>query len=341
MRRLALVAVLVLLAAGVGGQAMAQTALEGMRSKAALGDTDRMQLHQWLVQAVNTMITNTDPDRKGMINARDGILSEARPSGSQSPAFRQVLAEELVNAVKDAEKRAVSQEARVNLMMVVAELRAPEGVPLLEAAMEKDPYPASRYWAARGLNLAADTIAEKGNPRLEQEMCAAVTKAFDTDLPDVEACVLLEMLGKFDQEAAHDALVDCVIKYVQQAPASNPIAVQAYIGAVTSLRKAYAREVRPEGKARVLTGFAWLCAWVLPPTADPSLMAALNASLKEITGEDVGFPPSADPVNEKLALMDWIEKLYRDKKIPKRPALPTFVEEAVKELKGALGGAAK
>jgi len=341
MRRLALVAVLALFAAGIGGRAMAQTGLESMRSKAALADADRTQLRQWLVQAVNTMITNTDPDRKGMINARDGIISEARAGGNQSPAFRQVLAEELVNAVKDAEKRAVSQEARVNLMMVVAELRAPEGVPLLEAALEKDPYPASRYWAARGLDLAADAIAERGNPRLEQEMCAAATKAFDTDLPDVEAYLLLDMLGKFDQEAAHDALVDCVIKYVQRTPASDPIAVQAYIGAVASLRKAYAREVRPEGKARVLTGFAWLCAWIDPPTADPSLMASLNASLKEITGEDVGFPTTADPVNEKLALMDWIEKLYRDKKIPKRPALRTVVEDAVKELKGALGGAPK
>jgi len=340
MKRVALVAVLMFMVVG-GGQAMAQTGLEGLRSKTSLADADRTQLRQWLVQTFNTMITNTDPDRKAMINARDGILSEARPGGSQSPAFRQGLIEELVNAVKEAEKRAVSQEARVNLMMVVAELRAPEGVPLLEAALEKDPYPASRYWAARGLDLAADTIAEKGNPRLEQEMCAAAVKAFDTELSEVEAYLLLEMLGKFDQEAAHDALVDCVVKFVQQVPASDAVAAQAYVGAVASLKKAYAREVRPEGKARTLTALAWLCVWVFPPTADPSLMANLNAALKEITGEDIGYPTTADPVNEKLSLMDWVEKLYRDKKIPKRPALPAAVEETVKELKGALGGAAK
>ena len=338
MKRVALVAVLMLLA--VGGQAMAQ-GLEGLRSKTALTDSDRTQLRQWLVQAVNTIVTNTDADRKGMINARDGILSEARAGGSQSPAFRQVLVEELVSAVKDAEKRAVSQEARVNLMMIMAESRAPECVPLLEVALQKDPYPASRYWAARGLDLAADSIAEKGNPRLEQEMSAAAAKAFDTDLSDAEAYLLLEMLGKFDNEAAHDALVDCVIKFVQRAPASDTIAAQAYVGAVASLRKAYAKEVRPEGKARVLSAFAGLCAWIMPPTADPSLMFNLNASLKEITGEDIGYPAAADPVNEKLALMDWIEKLYRDKKIPKRPALPSVVEDAVKELKGALTGAAR
>jgi hypothetical protein len=77
----------------------------------------------------------------------------------------------------------------------------------------------------------------------------------------------------------------------------------------------------------------------MPPVADPSLMVALNASLEEITGEKVGYPTTADPVNEKLALMDWAEKLYRDKKIPRRPALPAAVEDAVKELKGALTGA--
>jgi hypothetical protein len=182
MKRLALVAVLMLLV--VGGRAMAQQGpgLEGMRSKTALADGDRAQLRQWLAATVNTVITNTDPDRRGMISARDAILSEARSSGGQSPAFRQVLAEELVAVVKEAEKRAVSQEARVNLFMVVAELKAPEGVPLLVAALEKDPYPASRYWAARGLDMTADGIAEKGNPRLEQEMSAAAAKAFDGDI---------------------------------------------------------------------------------------------------------------------------------------------------------------
>jgi len=341
MKRVALVAVLMLLI--VGGQAMAQqgAGLEGLRSKTALAEGDRSQLRQWLTQTVATMITNTDSDRRGMTAARDAILSEARSGGSQSPAFRQVFAEELINAVKNAEKRAVSQESRVSLFMAVAELKAPEGVPLLMVALEKDPYPASRYWAARGLDMAADAIAEKAIPRLEQEMSAAAAKAFDGDISIIEAYLLLDMLGKFDLEAAHDALVDCVIKFVQQAPASDPIAVQAYIGAVTSLKKAYAKEVRPEGKARVLTGFAYLCAWLMPPAADPSLMGALNASLEEITGEKVGFPTSPDPVNEKLALMDWIEKLYRDKKIPKRPALPPVVEDAVKELKSALTDAPK
>jgi hypothetical protein len=341
MKRLALIAVLMVLV--VGGRAMAQqgAGLEGLRSKTAMAEGDRVQLRQWLIQTVNTMVANTEPDRRGMITARDSVLSEARAGGSQSPAFRQVFAEELVNAVKDADKRAVSQDARVNLLMLVAELRAPEGVPLLAMALEKDPYPASRYWAARGLDLAADTIVEKGNPRLEQEMSVAVGKAFDSDIPNVEAVLLLEMLGKFDHESAHDALADAVIKFVQRAPASDPIAAQAYVAAVTSLKKAYAREVRPEGKARALTGFAYLCAWLMPPAADPSLMAALNASLEEITGEKVGFPTSPDPVNEKLALMDWAEKLYRDKKIPKRPTMPTVVEDAVKELKSALTGAPK
>jgi hypothetical protein len=336
MKRWALIAVLMLLV--VGGQALAQQStgagLEGLRSKPSLTDADRAQLRQWLTQTVNAVATNTDADRRGQLV----VLGEVR-GGGQSPAFRQVLAEELVNAVKNAEKRAVSQEARVNLFMAVAELKAPEGIPLLVAALEKDPYQASRYWAARGLDMAADAVAEKAVARLEQDMSAAAVKAFDTDLPSVSAYLLLSMLGKFDVEAAHDALADCVIKFVQRTPASDPIAAQAYIGAIATLKKAYAKEVRPEGKARVLTAVAYLCAWLMPPTADPSVMANLNAALKEITGEDVGYPVTADPVNEKLALMEWAEKLYRDKKIPKRPTLPAAVEDSVKELKG--GAAAK
>jgi len=329
MKRWALVAVLVLLV--VAGQAMAQgVGLEGLRSKPSLSDADRTQLRQWLTETVNAMASNTDADRRGQL----AILSEAR-SGGQSPAFREVLADELAKAVQAAEKRAVSQEARVNLFMVVAEMRAPDGIPLLIAALQKDPYPASRYWAARGLDMAADTVAEKVIVRLEQDMSAAAIKAFDTDIGSAEGYLLLDMLGKFDLEAAHDALVDCAIKFVQKVPASDPIAAQAYIGAIASLKKAYAKEVRPEGKARALTGMAYLCAWIMPPTADPSIMANLNAALMEITGENIGYPVTADPVNEKLALMEWVERLYASKKIPKRPALPTVVEEAVKELKGA------
>ncbi|MBM4017983.1 MAG: hypothetical protein FJ288_06575 [Planctomycetes bacterium] len=339
MRRLSLLAVL--MAAAVGGPALAQQtpSLETTRTKPALTDDDLRIVLDWVRFYVNQIVTNTDTDRRGMVAARDIILSEVRGTGA-SPAFRQALGERIVTAVKESDKKALSQEARANLFVLVAEARSLDGIPLLIAALERDPYPASRYWAARGLNMAADVVLEKMNPRMEQDMSAAAGKAFDVDLPTPVAFVLLEMLGKFDHEAAHDALADAVIKYVQRAPASDPIVAQTFIAAVPAMEKAYAKEVRPEGKTRVMTAYAWLCAWLTLPAADPALATNLNASLEKITGEKIGFPVSGDPVAEKLALVEWAEKLVRDKKVPKRPALPPAVEETVRELRSTLPGGA-
>jgi len=340
MRRLVWAAMLIVLV--LGGQAIAQQAagLEGMRSKPVISEEDRVVLRQWLVQGINAMITNTDSDRRGMVAARDSILAEVRNTGA-SAGFRQALGEETVKVAKDIEKKAISQEARTNLFVLLAELRSPEAVPLLMTALERDPYPASRYWAARGLDLAADVVVEKVNPRLEQDMSVAAGKAFETEPPSAVAYLLLEMLGKFDHETAHDVLAASVIKFVQKAPASDPVVAQALIQVIASLEKAYAKEVRPEGKVHVLTAYAWMCAWIMPPAADPALTTNLNASLEKITGEKVGFPASGDPVAEKMALVEWVEKLLRDKKIPKRPTLPPVVEDAVKELRSALTGGAK
>jgi hypothetical protein len=181
------------------------------------------------------------------------------------------------------------------------------------------------------MNLAADVIAQKSLPRLEQDMSEAAEKAFETDMPIVQATMLLEMLGKFEHEKAHDVLADSVVKFVQTHSAANPVAAQGMVQAVTSLERAYTREVRPEGKARILTAYAAMCIWVSPPPALASLMPDLNASLEKITGENVKFLSSDEPVMQKLALLEWVEKLVRDKKIPKRPAMPSVIEETVKD----------
>jgi hypothetical protein len=42
---------------------------------------------------------------------------------------------------------------------------------------------------------------------------------------------------------------------------------------------------------------------------------------------------------QKLALLEWVEKFVREKKIPKRPSLPPAVEDALKDIVGGPGGA--
>jgi len=333
MRRAACLAVVAILAMAARCPAQQPTgSVENLREKKSISDDDRQQIRQWLGTVVPDLVTGTDPDRRRMVAAREKILNEARRDVNRAAAFLDAFGEEAVNALKQAEKKAVSPEARLNLLMTVAKLQRLDAIPMLRTALEKDPYPASRYWAAKGLSMVADNVVEKVVPHLEQEMAESAAKAFDAETASITLWPLFEMLGKLDHERAHDVLADGVIKVVMQTSASDPVSARMFGEAIRSLERAYGREVRPEGKTRLLTAYATLCAWLMPPIADPGLLAGLNASLEKITGEGVGFPAVGGTVLQKLALLEWVEKLVREKRIPRRPSLPPAVEASVKEL---------
>ena len=338
MKRAVLMAVLVGFA--LAGQGLAQPAatIENLREKSAITDQDRQQIRSWVTATVGVLVGNTDPDRRGMVAARDAIINEGRKEG-RSPAFFQAFGDEAVAALKDGEKKAVSQDARVNLMMAVAELRRTEGLPILQTAVEKDPYPAVRYGAAKGLSQAMDAVLEKNMPRLEGDIADSIGKVIDTELPPMTLYYMFETLGRSDHEKAHDVLADALTKWVPRTNPADPVVSQILDQAVQALERGYAREVRPEAKARILMAFATMCTSIMAPTKDPyPLFATLNASLEKITGEKVGFVVTDDSVMQKVALLEWVEKFVKGKKIPKRPALPPAVEQAVKEI--SAGGAA-
>ena len=329
MRRLAALAVLAVLV--VAGRALAEAApnLDSLHNKTTISAEDRQLIRQWLGPVVTNLMTSTDPAGRTMVEAREAILAEGRLDASRATAFQQAFGEEALVALQGAAKKAVSQDARLNIFMAVAELRRLEGVAMLQEALVRDPYAASRYWAAKGLNLVADSVAEKNQPRIEQQMAEAAEKALETAPADLEVFALFEMLSKFDHEKAHDVLAAAVSQYVQKAQPSDPVSVQVMMQAIVGLERAYSREVRPEAKARILSAYAMMAAWIMPPMADTNLLPSLNASLERITGDKVAFVPTDEPVVQKLAMMEWVEKLVRDKRIPKRPPLPPVIEEAV------------
>jgi hypothetical protein len=338
MKRVVLMALVGVLLLAARGFAQPVGTLETLRERAAITDQDRQQIRTWATTLAENLVGNKAPDRRGMVAARDAFIVEGRKEG-RSPAFYQAFGEEAIAALKAAEKKAVSQDARVNLFMAVAELRRVEGIDLLRAALEKDPYPAARYWAAKGLAQVADAVVEKNTPRLELDIADSIAKVIDTETSPVTLYQLLDALGRFDHERAHDVLADAAAKVVTRLSAADPIASQVEDGIVKSLQKAYTREVRPEAKTRILSAFATMCAAIMPPTSEPSLMSNLNASLEMITGEKVGFVATDTPVMQKLALLEWVEKFVREKKIPKRPSLPAAVEQTLKDILGTPGTA--
>jgi len=344
MKRFASVAALMVLVLAARCLAEAVGTLEDLRDKANITETDRRRTRAWVDGQVKAMLTSTDPRRRAMVAARDNIVYEST-GGSRSPAFVGVYNEEAIASLKAAETKAVSQEARVNFLMTVALLRTTEGVALLRTALEKDPYPASRYWAAKGLALVTPVIKEKVVPRLEAEIAESIEKVLDREISKMTLLQLMNALGQFDHERAHDVLAPAIGKVATRLSASDPVVAQILAGAVRSLERVYAREVRPEGKKAVLMAYATLCVWIIPPVADPNLMADLNASLEKITGQTVGFVATDDAVMQKLALLEWVEKLFKAKQIPQRPSMPPGIEATVKELvavgsSGGGGGAA-
>ena len=331
MKRFRLVAALMVLVLATQCLAEAVGTLEDLRDKGNVTENDRRRIRAWVDAAVKAMLTSTDPTRRGMVAARDNIVYEST-GGSRSPAFVAAYNEEAIAALKAAETKAVSQEARVNFLMTVAQLRTTEGVAILRTALEKDPYPASRYWAAKGLALVAPIIKEKVVPRLEAEIADSIEKVLDRDIPKVTLLQLMNTLGQFDHERAHDVLMPAIAKVAMRMSASDPVVSNMLAGAVRSLERVYAREVRPDGKKAVLMAYATLCVWIIPPVADANLMADINASLEKITGQKVGFVATDDAVMQKLALLEWVEKLFKAKQIPQRPSMPPGIEATVKDL---------
>jgi hypothetical protein len=314
--------------------------IDDLRNKATLTDADRQLMRQWIVQVVDQMVTNTDADRRGMVAARESLVAEGREQTGHSPAYVQAFGELAIAALTEAEKN-VSPDFRLNLFMAVAELRRPEGAPMLTTALLKERYATTRYWGAKGMEMMADTVVAKSLGAVEKTLVEAAEKAFQDEMPVPQATALLSMLGRFDGEKAHDVFADAVIRFVLRNSPADQAVGQSLLQVLNNLERVYVREVRPETKEHLLTAYATLCSQIMPPTGVPSLMVDLNASLEKILpGEKVGFLANTDPVMQKLALLEWVEKFLRDKKISKRPALPAMVEDIVKEVKEGGGAVA-
>ena len=337
MRRMVWLGAVVTLA--LAGPARGQGGLDDLHGAPTITNTDRGLIRAWLQPRVANLIASTDPELKAMVAARDEIISEGRSNPSWSPAFIQAYGEEAVAALAEAAKQATSQDARVNLLMAVAELRRIEGIPILTQALVKDPYAASRYWAAKGLEQAADRVVSAAQPRLEAQIAAAAKQAFQTETNGLTVMYLFKALSRFDHEEAHDALAAGAQQVAMRLAVSDPAVARAIVEAVGGLASAYADEVRPEGKTTILGAYAVLCAWVMPPVADPNLMVTINASLEQITNARVGFAAGTDPLQQKLVLVEWVEWLVANKQIAKRPPLPPAVEKAVETAKRRLSPA--
>jgi len=344
MTRSVRVAVLALLMSAAPAVAQVAPDLGEIRQKASLTADDRSRIQAYVQQAVHAMLTNMDPDRRGMVAARERILEEVQSAENRTEAYRQAFAEETLAVLAKTAKKAVSQPARVNFVMTLARLQVIEAAPLLQSALA-DPYPASRYWAAKGLAMLAPKIVARVVPRLEGEIADSIEKMLQTRQHTMVLIQLFDALGKLDHERAHDVLSGGVVQVAKGLDASDPVVRRMVSEAIRSLERAYSREVRPDARKNLLLAYAALCVHIMPPidvspvpAGYARLMAELNASLEQITGEDVGFASSDPLALQKLALLEWVERFARTKRIPKRPEMPAVVEEAVKE--GQSGGGA-
>jgi hypothetical protein len=330
MRRAAAVAVLLVVA--LAGRGLAQQGgLADCRSKSPISPEDRQKIASWLAGQCKKLVAPTEGDYTAMVTARAAILFDGHREASWSKDYIQAYGEEAIKALLATEQQSLGPEARLNVVMTLADLKRLEGIPMLEKVLTGDPYPATRYCAAKGLSGVAELVLQEGKVREQQDMTKAVASALQNESDPFVLLHLFDILTRFDHDGAHDALAEGATKAVLRLNARDPVGVQVLMLIVKGLEKAYTGDVRPEAKTRLLSAFAALCADIMPPVSDPTLMPALNATLVKITGEEVGFQPTETPVMQKLALMEWVEKLFKAKKIPSRPALPPAVEQMFKE----------
>jgi len=341
MKRLAPVIALGLL---VAVPCMAQIAgdLGGVRQQTSLTDSDRRRIRQFVEDAVQAMLADTKPDKAQTAAARQAILNEVQSQDLSTPEYRRVFAEVTIEVLTEAESRLVSQPVRVNYMMVLAGLGSVDAVPLLSQAVEKDPYQASRYWAAKGLAVLAPVIVDRVMPRAEASIAQTAKAVLAKEASTMVLLHLFDALGRFSHEQANDVLAQGATDVAQRADVSDPIGARLWSDLIRSLERTYEREVRPEAKTAVLTAYATMCTQINPPLNAEQVpesynrvMVQLNASLEKILGESRGFSATEPLALQKLALLEWVEALVKTDRIPKRPPLPKAVEEAVREQTGA------
>ncbi len=343
MTRSVQVAVLALLVWPALAGAQALPDLTDVREKSSLTANDRSRIQDFITTTVRAMLTNTDPDRRGMVAARNNLLAEVQSTEGRTEAYRRAFAEEAVKVLEKAADQAVSQPARVNYVMVLADLQSFDAAPLLQTALAEDPYAGSRYWAAKGLAKLAPKIVQRVVPSLEREIAASIEKALQKPQPVPVLIELFNALGTFDHDGAQDVLAAGVSDKAKDLAMSDPLAQKMVSDVVRLLERAYSREVRPEAKKRILLAYATLCTHILPPPPEPDtpppagysrLMTELNASLERITGEDVGFEATESLPLQQLALLEWVERLARTKRIDQRPDMPAAVDAAVEARRG-------
>ncbi len=331
MRRRALALGILVLAAAPALRAQPIGSLDNLHTQTTISESDREQVRAWLRPLIADLVAVGDPELRRMTRARRAIVAEGRPDPNLSPAFLQAYGEEAVASLRAALRQAISQEARVNILMTLIELRRPAAVPVFLKVLQDDPYPATRYVAAKGLSTLAPVIVERVMPRVETAIAQGLENPLRKETDGLLLYHLFETLGRFDAEQAHDVLAVGVGRAAMRLDASKPTGAWALGAAVRALEEAYTTEVRPDAKRRLLMAYAMLCAWIMPPTADSGLMTALNASLEQITTDRVGFAAGLDQDTQKLALMEWIEKLVRDERIPARPMLPPAIQQAAEK----------
>jgi len=329
MTRPALLAIAVLLLLPVPVLAQVLPNLNEIRQRDSIGPGDEGTIRQFVEELARKMLTDTSEDRSGMISARQRLLSEALRPGVSTEAFRQAFARITVDVLKQNDKKAVSQAARVNLLMVAAQLGQLNAVPVLRSALENDPYSASRYWAARGLAMLAPKIVENVVPRLEAEIAESIQKALKPGVSPLVLEPLFEALGRFDHEQAHDVLAEGAVFLAQNTDPSDAVVERLWSNVIKSVARAYEHEVRPDAKQRLLYALAAMGTNLAPTPDGPRLGVELNAALMQLTGKEVGYSPRDSAVLQRLALMEWVEQLVRDNRITKRPPLPKAMEEAI------------
>ncbi len=308
-----------------------------LTGKSVITDEDRAVIRRWLGQRIGDLIQTTDPEARDMTRSRREIVDLGRQDAGYSAAFVQAYGQEAVALLGTAYERAVSAEARINIVMAAADLRRVEGIPFLLKVLTTDEFSSVRYLAAKGLSEVAPVVVERGATRAEQAMAEGIQRGVQGESNALTFFHLFEALGPLDHEDAHDALALAAGRAAMAISAAEPMGSRALEASVTALERSYKTDVRPAGKQRTLMAYAFLCAWVKhdPPPADPDLMGKLHASLTRLTGEEVEFSPAMGPLMQKLALLEWVERLVATRRIPRRPALPPAVERAVKAAVGS------
>ncbi|MDK1032658.1 MAG: hypothetical protein QGD94_11670, partial [Planctomycetia bacterium] len=251
--------------------------LRDLRRRKAFGPDEVKRVRSWLEAPVREIGTSLSGTR--IIRARKLIVRVGKVNKTDTDEFHQMYRKQVAGMMARVANRAMENEVNwINLLMAVANLRAPESIGVLIKGV-KDSYAPGQYWGAKGL---ADTLAELRGTKYTKVANMALKAVLPLIRKDTDTLILAHALRAVAQvrtEQGGRALAASLSVLSKGLDLSAEGSVDVLSAGVAGLPAAYRSAAKDEVKKKILSSAVALLVRIDPAKDSKELLKKVDAAL--------------------------------------------------------------